>query len=231
MSTSARGWALSSDGSCGFTALSDLQNADPKLGPLADNGGPTETQALLSGSPAIDAADSAACPGACLADCTCSTAAAAVVEADTTVSSAQPTAILGGEPVLSVDAGPSVKRTFFRIRVSGVGSRRVASARLQLQVANLLNAESVLGGTIHAITACGWDEHVLTWNSQPSIDGPVLAGTGPVTQGQRVEFDVTPAITADGVYCFALDSSSEDAAHYNSREAGAGRPAMAVLVQ
>src|SRR5206468_2169460 len=78
--------------------------------------------------------------------------------------------------VRSVDAGPSVKRTFFRIRVSGVGSRRVASARLQLQVANLLNAESVLGGTIHAITACGWDEHVLTWNSQPSIDGPVLAG-------------------------------------------------------
>ena len=179
-----------------------------------------------------DGADSAACPGACLADCTCPTAAAAaVVEADTTVSSAQPTAILGGEPVLSVDAGPSVKRTFFRIRVSGVGSRRVASARLQLQVANLLNAESVLGGTIHAITACGWDEHVLTWNSQPSIDGPVLAGTGPVTQGQRVEFDVTPAITADGVYCFALDSSSEDAAHYNSREAGAGRPAMAVLVE
>ena len=72
---------------------------------------------------------------------------------------------------------------------------------------------------------------MLTWNSQPSIDGPVLAGTGPVTQGQRVEFDVTPAITADGVYCFALDSSSEDAAHYNSREAGAGRPAMAVLVE
>ena len=30
---------------------------DPLLGPLADNGGPTETHALLSGSPAIDAGD------------------------------------------------------------------------------------------------------------------------------------------------------------------------------
>jgi hypothetical protein len=30
---------------------------DPKLGPLQDNGGPTETQALLPGSPAIDAAN------------------------------------------------------------------------------------------------------------------------------------------------------------------------------
>jgi hypothetical protein len=33
----------------------DLTNLDPKLGPLQDNGGPTFTQALLSGSPAIDA--------------------------------------------------------------------------------------------------------------------------------------------------------------------------------
>ena len=46
---------LSSDGSCGFTATGDLQNTDPMLGPLADNGGPTQTHALLAGSPAIDA--------------------------------------------------------------------------------------------------------------------------------------------------------------------------------
>jgi predicted outer membrane repeat protein len=36
---------------------------DPLLGPLADNGGPTLTHALLSGSPAIDAGDPAAMPG------------------------------------------------------------------------------------------------------------------------------------------------------------------------
>ena len=35
---------------------------DPRLGPLADNGGPTMTHALLDGSPAIDAADQAAAP-------------------------------------------------------------------------------------------------------------------------------------------------------------------------
>jgi len=35
---------------------------DPKLGPLADNGGPTLTMALLSGSPAIDAGDTTAAP-------------------------------------------------------------------------------------------------------------------------------------------------------------------------
>jgi hypothetical protein len=36
---------------------------DPKLGPLQDNGGPTQTMALLPGSPAIDAGDNAASPG------------------------------------------------------------------------------------------------------------------------------------------------------------------------
>ena len=37
-------------------------NADPLLGPLQDNGGPTQTQALPAGSPAIDAALLANCP-------------------------------------------------------------------------------------------------------------------------------------------------------------------------
>jgi CSLREA domain-containing protein len=42
--------------SCVFTPVSsDLVGVDPVLGPLQDNGGPTQTHALLSGSPAIDA--------------------------------------------------------------------------------------------------------------------------------------------------------------------------------
>jgi predicted outer membrane repeat protein len=37
---------------------------DPKLGSLANNGGPTQTMSLLSGSPAIDAANDAVCAAA-----------------------------------------------------------------------------------------------------------------------------------------------------------------------
>ena len=37
-----------------------IGTANPHLGPLADNGGPTKTHALLSGSPAIDAGDPSA---------------------------------------------------------------------------------------------------------------------------------------------------------------------------
>ena len=37
----------------------DITGEDPKLGPLANNGGPTQTRALLRGSPAIDAGNPA----------------------------------------------------------------------------------------------------------------------------------------------------------------------------
>jgi hypothetical protein len=40
--------------SCGLSQPTDLTNTDPMLARLADNGGPTETQALKPGSPAID---------------------------------------------------------------------------------------------------------------------------------------------------------------------------------
>ena len=50
-------------GSSGWVA-SDLQNVDPLLGPLADNGGLTQTHALLTGSPAIDAGNNTSAPAA-----------------------------------------------------------------------------------------------------------------------------------------------------------------------
>ena len=56
------GHNLDSDGSCFLTAAGDLPGRDPLLGALAANGGPTETQALLSGSPAIDAGAGDGCP-------------------------------------------------------------------------------------------------------------------------------------------------------------------------
>jgi hypothetical protein len=54
---SDQGYNLSSDDSCSFVQPTSMNNVDPMLGPLADNGGPTQTHALLSGSPAIDAGD------------------------------------------------------------------------------------------------------------------------------------------------------------------------------
>jgi hypothetical protein len=48
------GHNASSDATCGLALATDQQNADLKLGSLGNNGGPTQTHALLPGSAAID---------------------------------------------------------------------------------------------------------------------------------------------------------------------------------
>jgi hypothetical protein len=54
----SHGYNLCSDDGGGFlTGAGDQINTDPLLGPLQDNGGPTFTHELLSGSPAIDTGD------------------------------------------------------------------------------------------------------------------------------------------------------------------------------
>lgn len=58
------GHNLSSDATGNFTHAGSLNNTDPLLGPLTDNGGATETMALLAGSPAIDAGDNMPAPPA-----------------------------------------------------------------------------------------------------------------------------------------------------------------------
>lgn len=59
---------ITSTANCTLTSQpSDLTGQSPLLGPLADNGGPTQTMALLTGSPAINAGSEAAAgtAGAC----------------------------------------------------------------------------------------------------------------------------------------------------------------------
>ncbi|MEZ5209453.1 MAG: choice-of-anchor Q domain-containing protein, partial [Acidimicrobiales bacterium] len=65
------GYNLASDGSCNLIGVGDQPGTDPLLGPLADNGGPTWTQAPASSSPAVDAIPAgtvALCDGAVPSD-------------------------------------------------------------------------------------------------------------------------------------------------------------------
>ena len=55
---------LDDDNTCFLTASGDLPGTDPQLEDLLDNGGPTDTHALATGSPAIDAGANVGCPAA-----------------------------------------------------------------------------------------------------------------------------------------------------------------------
>ncbi|HSN17752.1 MAG TPA: choice-of-anchor Q domain-containing protein [Gammaproteobacteria bacterium] len=56
------GHNLEDSGSCNLNQAGDLIDTDPKLGPLAGNGGPTQTMAIGQNSPALDAGDNGVCP-------------------------------------------------------------------------------------------------------------------------------------------------------------------------
>ncbi len=68
----SNGHNASTDGSCGLTGPGDSNNANVLISPLADNGGPTRTHALLQGgcqgdvcvppNQAIDGGDNVGCP-------------------------------------------------------------------------------------------------------------------------------------------------------------------------
>jgi CSLREA domain-containing protein len=60
--TQSTGNNLEDVNSCGFSAGGDRPGTNPQLGALGNNGGPTDTRALLSGSAAIDAGSNSGCP-------------------------------------------------------------------------------------------------------------------------------------------------------------------------
>src|SRR5437867_1749360 len=200
----------------------------PNTLPCDDDGG-DDGDACTVGDTCTDGA----CVGA-VPPCTASKVVGKVL-ADTSVDASAPTKNFGTATQLHVDAGPSVpsargglRRTFLRVQVSGVGSQRASAAHLRLKVATTTNANSVTGGRIHRISSCGWNERTMTSATQPPIDGPVVSEVGAVGLGQTADFDVTSAITGDGVYCFAIESASTDGVDYLSREAKKGKPVLTV---
>ncbi len=50
----SEGYNIDQGSSCGFNSIGDKSNTNPLIGPLQNNGGPTDTHALLETSPALD---------------------------------------------------------------------------------------------------------------------------------------------------------------------------------
>jgi hypothetical protein len=153
-------------------------------------------------------------------------AAVARVLADVKVEAKNPRENFGTDGALGADAD-SVKHTFLRVSVSGLDGAP-SSAIIRLTVRDARNAQSDSGGRIQRISNCGWDESTVTYGTRPALDGTPGPDAGPVMRGDVVDFDVTPYVTGDGTYCFAITSDSPDGVDYDSREAGATGPLFIV---
>jgi hypothetical protein len=112
----------------------------------------------------------------------------------------------------------SAKRAYVAIRVTGTADRQITGVTLRLTAASQDGSDSDHGGRIQP-TSCDWDELKITWANQPDVE-PIIVDEWPhkVKKGEVVEFDLTSAITGDGLFCFALTSPSEDVIRYFPRE-------------
>lgn len=136
-----------------------------------------------------------------------------IAAADARVRSTRPDRNYGSESQLRIRAGDPEHRSFLRFDVAGIGASEIISASLQLSVSDGSNS----GGSVYLVSS-GWDESTINFNNAPSISGPALSSLGDINTSAVAVYDVTPAITGDGSYSFALTTSSTNSAFFNSRE-------------
>jgi hypothetical protein len=133
--------------------------------------------------------------------------------ADTHVKSSDPDGNFGTVARIAVDATPQI-RSLIRFAVTDVGQNSISQARLRLFV---VDTNPVADLKVFR-TDDNWDEVTVTWNKQPPL-GPQVAELAPVPMklGSWLEVNLGQAITGDGVYTFALTTSSNDRATFGSR--------------
>jgi len=139
--------------------------------------------------------------------------------ADTWTEPANPTAVHGADADLRT--GGDGRTVYFRFDVRGVG--RVQRARLFLQA---MNAGG--GGDLHLVPDNSWSEATVSHQNRPVPAAAALASLGRVEIGGTYAFDVTPAVTGNGLYSFAITSTDVDGSGYDSRESGATGPELVV---
>jgi hypothetical protein len=120
---------------------------------------------------------------------------------------------------LRVRGGSTAYRSYLKFTVTGL-SGPVVSAQLRLWVSDpgpdaggvWRVANQLLGKTTP------WTESALHWSNAPAISGAPLATLGAVANGTWAVFDVTSAVTAEGTYSFALQTSNTDGVDFSSSE-------------
>jgi hypothetical protein len=120
---------------------------------------------------------------------------------------------------VETNSAADVANIYLKFNVTGL-SGGVQSAKLRLACTD----GSDDGGSIFSVsnsytgTGAAWVESGLIWNNAPAIAGSALHAAGAVTSGQIAEFDVTAAITGNGVFSFAITSNSSNSVIYSSKE-------------
>ena len=144
---------------------------------------------------------------------------------DTYASFTDSTTPQGSRPYVRIraDSSGSPKRTFLKFSVSGV-SGPVTSATLRIY--SIWNSAS---GIQVRSAATNWSEQTLTWVNAPAYSSTVTAASTSYPANVWISLNVTPLVTGNGTYSFALTTPSGETM-LASKEGGAAT-APQLLVQ
>jgi len=142
--------------------------------------------------------------------------------ADARVNEANPGSNAGTDVALRVRQEVNGSyHTYLRFDLTSV-TGPITSARLRLFATDGSNVAGIVFATSNA-----WGETTLNWTNKPAVVPTPITSTGTVANGAWAEFDLGSALTAGGVYSFALRSSSTNSCYYSSRE-GANPPELVI---
>jgi hypothetical protein len=120
--------------------------------------------------------------------------------------------------------------TYLKFDLSGI-SGPIESARLRLFAYD----GSPNGGSIYLVSndyqgsSTPWTEAGLNWNNAPIIGGsPLSTYTANIPNNTWVEYDVTAAITGDGIISFAISSTTSNSLLFFSSEAVSNNPELVI---
>ena len=131
---------------------------------------------------------------------------------DAAVFVSSPDLNLGSVSRLSVDSD-TAKRAYLKFNVTGI-SGSIRSAKIKLYNKDA----SDKGGDIYHVPDTTWAESGITWNNKPPTEGPIIDSLGAVALNSVYFFDVTSRVTGNGVFAFAILSTSADQVEYDSKE-------------
>jgi len=140
--------------------------------------------------------------------------------ADAYVNAATGDKNFGNNSALRLDASPAI-RSYLRFEVQGISG---TPARVTLSV--YANSSNPVGYNLHQVSDNSWAESGLTYNNAPPV-GSIIGTSGQLAKDTWVALDVTGWVTGNGVWSFAMTSTSSTATSFSSRE-GARAPQLVI---
>jgi hypothetical protein len=145
---------------------------------------------------------------------------------DASISSNEPAANFGTAQTLEIrDHKKQAYQSYVKFDVSGVQGV-VTSVKLRLY--STVGSNSV--SSVYLVSN-DWAETGITWNNAPGISGSPLDSLDTNETDVWVEYDVTSAVSGDGIVSFGFTNNHPNWVNYNAREAGVNPPTLVIMVE